>query len=79
MFLGDIYASASDVVFPQFKRADHYKTADKLDEKIHYINYCGNRPCNSNGIPFKSLMGLQLLSNPQIIPISYNILFDSCY
>lgn len=33
MFLGDIYASASDVVFPQFKRADHYKTADKLDEK----------------------------------------------
>jgi PBSX family phage terminase large subunit len=33
MFLGDIYASASDVVFPQFKRAEHYKSISQLDEK----------------------------------------------
>lgn len=35
MFLGDIYASTSDVVFPQFKRDKHYKRADQLEE--HYI------------------------------------------
>lgn len=33
IFLGDIYASASDVVFPQFKRKEHYKTVNELDEK----------------------------------------------
>ncbi len=35
MFLGDIHASTSDVVFPQFTRAKNYKRAYELDE--HYI------------------------------------------
>ena len=35
MFLGDIHANTSDVVFPQFERARHYKLASKLD--FHYI------------------------------------------
>jgi hypothetical protein len=33
MYLGDIYASASDVVFPQFKRDKNYKAVSQLDEK----------------------------------------------
>lgn len=37
MFLGDIYASASNVVFPQFKREKHYKRAEQLVQK--YISY----------------------------------------
>ena len=32
VFLGDIYASTSDVVFPQFKRADNYKTKNQLQK-----------------------------------------------
>ena len=35
MFLGDIFASTSDVVFPQFTREKNYKRAYQLDE--HYI------------------------------------------
>lgn len=35
MFLGDIFASTSDVVFPQFTRDKNYKRAYQLDE--HYI------------------------------------------
>lgn len=35
MFLGDIYANTSDVVFPQFSRKDNYKMAHKLDK--HFI------------------------------------------
>lgn len=35
IFLGDIYANTSDVVFPQFVRAKHYKLAHKLEQ--HYI------------------------------------------
>lgn len=31
MFLGDIYANTSDVVFPQFNRGENYKTADRLE------------------------------------------------
>ena len=37
VFLGDIFASTSDVVFPQFSRSKNYKLAHKLEE--HYINY----------------------------------------
>ena len=37
VFLGDIYASTSDVVFPQFVRSKHYKLAHKLEE--HRISY----------------------------------------
>lgn len=33
MYLGDIYAVASDVVFPQFKRAEHYKQSAEIEEK----------------------------------------------
>lgn len=36
VFLGDIHANTSDVVFPQFSRADNYKQAFKLEK--HYIN-----------------------------------------
>lgn len=36
VFLGDINASTSDVVFPQFKRKLHYKKAHQLEE--HYIS-----------------------------------------
>lgn len=35
MFLGDIHANTSDVVFPQFERSQHYKKASELEE--HYI------------------------------------------
>lgn len=35
VFLGDINANTSDVVFPQFTRAKNYKQAHKIDE--HYI------------------------------------------
>lgn len=35
MFLGDIFASTSDVVFPQFTRDKNYKRAYQLEE--HYI------------------------------------------
>ena len=35
MFLGDIYANTSDVVFPQFSRAKNYKRAYQLEQ--HYI------------------------------------------
>lgn len=35
MFLGDIHANTSDVVFPQFTRAKNYKMAHKLEQ--HYI------------------------------------------
>lgn len=35
VFLGDIHANTSDVVFPQFSRGKHYKMAHKLEE--HYI------------------------------------------
>lgn len=35
IFLGDIYANTSDVVFPQFTRAKNYKLAHKLEQ--HYI------------------------------------------
>ena len=35
MFLGDIHANTSDVVFPQFDRAKNYKMAHKLEQ--HYI------------------------------------------
>jgi len=34
VFLGDINASTSDVVFPQFERAKSYKKVYELDEKI---------------------------------------------
>lgn len=34
VFLGDIHANTSDVVFPQFSREKHYKTADQLEEHI---------------------------------------------
>lgn len=34
MFLGDIHASSSDVVFPQFDRKKHYKKIGLIDEKI---------------------------------------------
>ena len=37
IFLGDIHANTSDVVFPQFKRELHYIKAEKLEE--HYITY----------------------------------------
>ena len=37
IFLGDIKASTSDVVFPQFQREKHYKLANEL--KVHYIRY----------------------------------------
>ena len=37
IFLGDIKASTSDVVFPQFNRDKHYKLATDL--KVHYIRY----------------------------------------
>lgn len=37
VFLGDIHANTSDIVFPQFSRDKHYKQAHKLEE--HYINY----------------------------------------
>ena len=33
VFLGDIHASASDVVFPQFDRSKHYKRAYELEKK----------------------------------------------
>lgn len=33
VFLGDINASSSDVVFPQFERAKHYKRAYQLEKK----------------------------------------------
>lgn len=36
VFLGDINASTSDVVFPQFKRDKHYKKAEMLEE--HKMN-----------------------------------------
>ena len=36
MFLGDIHANTSDVVFPQFTRANNYKMAHKLEE--HFIS-----------------------------------------
>ena len=36
VFLGDINANTSDVVFPQFVRAKHYKKAYELEE--HYIS-----------------------------------------
>lgn len=36
VFLGDIYASTSDVVFPQFKRENNYKT--KYELKPKYFN-----------------------------------------
>lgn len=35
MFLGDIHANTSDVVFPQFSRERNYKRASELEE--HYI------------------------------------------
>ena len=35
VFLGDIHANTSDVVFPQFSRAKHYKMSHKIDQ--HYI------------------------------------------
>lgn len=35
MFLGDIYANTSDVVFPQFTRSKNYKRSYQLEE--HYI------------------------------------------
>ena len=35
VFLGDIHANTSDVVFPQFSRGKNYKMAHKLEE--HYI------------------------------------------
>lgn len=35
VFLGDIHASTSDIVFPQFTRANNYKRNYQLDE--HYI------------------------------------------
>lgn len=35
MFLGDIHANTSDVVFPQFNRSKHYKMAHKIEQ--HYI------------------------------------------
>ena len=34
MFLGDIHANTSDVVFPQFTRAENYKLAHKLEPHI---------------------------------------------
>lgn len=37
MFLGDIHANTSNVVFPQFVRAQHYKRAFELE--VHRINY----------------------------------------
>jgi DNA gyrase inhibitor GyrI len=36
MFLGDIHANTSDVVFPQFSRGKNYKMAHKLEQ--HYIS-----------------------------------------
>lgn len=36
MFLGDIHASTSNVVFPQFSRTENYKLAGQIDE--HYIS-----------------------------------------
>lgn len=36
MFLGDIHANTSDVVFPQFSRSKNYKKAHKLEQ--HYIS-----------------------------------------
>ena len=33
MYLGDIYASANDVVFPQFDRSKHYLARNQLEEK----------------------------------------------
>lgn len=36
MFLGDIFANTSDVVFPQFSRQKNYKRAHELEE--HYIS-----------------------------------------
>ncbi len=33
MYLGDIYASANDVVFPQFNRSKHYLARNQLEEK----------------------------------------------
>ena len=37
MYLGDIHASTSDVVFPQFDRKKHYKRATEMPEK--FFNY----------------------------------------
>lgn len=37
VFLGDINANTSDVVFPQFERKTHYKKCYELEE--HYIRY----------------------------------------
>lgn len=37
MYLGDIHASTSDVVFPQFDRKKHYKRAYEMPEK--FFNY----------------------------------------
>lgn len=34
MFLGDIHANTSDVVFPQFTRAENYKLAHKLEKHM---------------------------------------------
>lgn len=34
MFLGDIYASTSDVVFPQFKKDELYRKAEDIDKKF---------------------------------------------
>ena len=36
MYLGDIHANTSDVVFPQFNRSDNYKLANQLEP--HYIS-----------------------------------------
>ena len=36
MYLGDIYANTSDVVFPQFNRQNNYKLAHKLEH--HFIS-----------------------------------------
>lgn len=35
VFLGDIHANTSDIVFPQFSRAENYKMAHKIEQ--HYI------------------------------------------
>ena len=37
VFLGDIHASTSDVVFPQFNREENYKTIEQIPQ--HYIQY----------------------------------------
>lgn len=38
IYLGDIYASTSDVVFPQFNRAKHYKLAKDINKDSRFSN-----------------------------------------